>query len=508
MKRIFTTALSVLLIYGSAYSQGEVDALTFSRNELTGTARSVGMGGAFGALGGDMGGVAINPAGIGVYSQSEVMATLSFRNNKTETELNAGKIDKSKFNFNFSNFGVVGVIPIDNDIVPKFNFGFSYNRIKDFNRKYESQGSNLNSSLADFMADRANASGASAITGSRPFENAEWLGVLGYKGGLINANDKGLFGRTQGGNVNNRLYVREKGAIESYDFTAGTTFANVLSFGVTLSVTDFDHRLYSDYQEDYKSNNSNFYLENWLKTEGTGYQVTAGLILKPINEVRIGVAYHSPTWYEMTDYYSAALDALGKPVIDTYYEAGNTYTDYDFRTPDKWSFSLAGILGKRVILSADYELTNYKNMKYRNTDRFSSLSDHNEYIKHDYKNASTLRVGTEIRITPQFSGRLGYAWMESPLQKDFKNMKRDVVTVGTIAHFAQEGDANYFTWGLGYVFNSNFYTDIAFAIKTQKDDLYSFSKLYNDEGGVFLDSQKATLKNNQFTGLVTFGYRF
>lgn len=31
------------------------------------------MGGAFGALGGDISGIAINPAGIGVYQKSEIV---------------------------------------------------------------------------------------------------------------------------------------------------------------------------------------------------------------------------------------------------------------------------------------------------------------------------------------------------------------------------------------------------------------------------------------------------
>ena len=85
MKRIFTLASLVLTLSASGFAQGEMDAFNLSYNDLTGTARGVAMGGAFGALGGYATGVAINPAGIGVYSSSEIVTTLNFTNRKAET---------------------------------------------------------------------------------------------------------------------------------------------------------------------------------------------------------------------------------------------------------------------------------------------------------------------------------------------------------------------------------------------------------------------------------------
>jgi len=527
MKRIFFTAIIGLSFGIQVSAQSEIDALNLSRNELTGTARSVSMGGAFGALGGDISAIAINPAGIGVYKSSEIVATVDFRNSKSKAELNAGSSDKSKFKFDLDNFGLVGVFPMNNDVVPLINFGFTYNKLKSFDRKYNLSGKNMETSLTDFMARRATNSYEDVGKGwDNP--NVDWMGKIGYEGYLINPDANNVYGSIlyDGEKVNNNLSVREKGSINSFDFNAGTTFADIVSFGVTISMTDIDYKMESGYSEDFfeATNKEGFELYNTLKTEGTGYQVKVGAIIKPINELRIGVAYHSPTWYEMTNYHWASLYSTEKHIIDDNNNEGaivdrgwvdtpDRYAreDYDFKTPDKWIFSLAGIIGQTAIISLDYELTNYKNsMRFRDVSKGSYFDGQNSYIKDDFRNASAVRVGAEVRFTPQLSGRVGYSWVQSPYNdnlKDFETIETSYRS--TIPHYIVEGDTHYITYGLGYKFTPNFYADIAFVMKNQKDDLYSFPKYYDpDNGDLLVDNYKAKLKNNVFSGLVTLGYRF
>lgn len=518
MKRIFTLALALSAITGGAFAQGEMDAFNLSYNDLKGTARSVGMGGAFGALGGDVSGIAINPAGIGVYTKSEVVTSLNFSNAKSTANLTGLSVDEKKFKFDFDNLAFVGVVSIESDVVPLINFGFSYNRLKSFDRKVTMNGDFVSRSMTDYVADVTNrvdnkngVPPSDLALGADPFTYSDlWLPAFGYNMGLItpgnaNNNYSSVLDRYSNPTLDNNLYIREKGSIDSYDFNAGTTFADMLSAGITVSVTDINYHLTSTYNEtlfDGKDANTrigSYFLDNYLKTEGTGWQVKAGLIFKPVKELRIGVAYHSPTWYDMTDYYSTVMesDLPDRKVdfIDTYNEVGNTSTDYKLRTPDKWAFSLAGVIGQYAIISADYELTNYSNMKLKDRDGYEYYD--NDYIKEDFKNSSTLRVGAEVRFTPQFSGRIGYMWQESPVDKEVKDGNRTPVTAGTLTHYSLVGDANYYTWGLGYKFAKNFYTDIAFVIKNRKDDLYSFQ-----------GSDKAELKTSQFSGILTLGCRF
>lgn len=504
MKRILIFSLILSSAVGTSFAQGEMDAFNLSYSDLSGTAHSASMGGALGALGGDVSAVAVNPAGIGVYKSSEIVTTLNFANTKTKTSLTGISSSDSKFKFDLNNIAVVGTFPIQSDAVPLINFGFAYNGLRSFDRKVSMRGNNLNASLTDNMVNRANSVGYNAINSG--FDGTgQWLAVLGYNAGLIqynNINQRFESVLHQGETVNNNLYMQEKGEISSYDFNVGTTISDILSVGLTVAVTDINYNLYSDYSENF-SQGGNFFLENFLKTEGTGWQLKAGMIFKPIQQLRIGVAYHSPTWYQLTDYYNGYLDALGNPKIQA--TPGDAFTDYKLRTPDKWVFSAAGLIGRTLIISADYELTNYSNMHLANPNGIAYDVD-NQNIKEDFKNSSTLRVGAEVNITNQFAVRVGYMWQQSPVRDVLINGSQNAnstsephtaATVGTIPQYTLVGDANYFTYGLGYRFTNGIYTDIAFIMMNRKDDLYTF-------GG----SSKTELKNNKFNGLLTLGYRF
>ncbi|MBD5204411.1 MAG: TonB-dependent receptor, partial [Bacteroidales bacterium] len=56
--------------------QTATDVIPLTQSDLKGTARFMSMGGAFGALGGDLSTLSQNPAGIGVYRSSELGFTL------------------------------------------------------------------------------------------------------------------------------------------------------------------------------------------------------------------------------------------------------------------------------------------------------------------------------------------------------------------------------------------------------------------------------------------------
>ncbi|WP_029904385.1 OmpP1/FadL family transporter [Prevotella sp. 10(H)] len=534
MKHVSLLLLATALSFGAAQAQNEMDAYRYSKNDLVGTARSVSMGGAFGALGGDITGISINPAGIGIYQSSEIVTTLNFQNSEVKThmvgpQVNAGQFKESKFKFSFDNLAFVNVFPLyNNDVVKSINVGFSYNRLKNFNRKYRMVGKNLSYDMAEYMAQRANYNGVAGdkldlFSGDNDFRRVwdyeDWMSVLGYNAGIIDQDEEGYYPTSPNPASSNDLFVEEKGSMSTYDFNIGTTFSDIISIGATVSLTDINYRLYSSYIEDYQDNGS-FWgmqeLQNWMRTDGTGWQVTAGVIVKPIQELRIGVSYHSPTWYNMTDHFAAdmyyeygngrsgTIPSYGEPTEISDRNGEDAIIDYKLRTPDKWTFSLAGVIGNKAIISADYELTNYRNNMKLFNDNGNALdygmADPNYYISQDFRNASTLRVGLEYRITDQFSARVGYAWMQSPFKTEVKDHPGDhEVTTDkrSMTQYVLDGDTNYFTYGLGYRFTRNFYTDIAFVMKNSKDDLYAFTA-----------ADKAEFKTNNFQGVMTLGYKF
>ena len=90
IKRFLGIAIAISTI--TANAQNEVDALRYSTQNLSGTARYSAMGGAFGSLGGEFSTLSSNPAGIGMYQFSELTFTPSLNLNATKSYYNGNNL--------------------------------------------------------------------------------------------------------------------------------------------------------------------------------------------------------------------------------------------------------------------------------------------------------------------------------------------------------------------------------------------------------------------------------
>ena len=64
----FFLSLILILATGTIVSQNVFDALRYSNDKIEGSARYSAMSGAFGALGGELSAISINPAGSAIFS--------------------------------------------------------------------------------------------------------------------------------------------------------------------------------------------------------------------------------------------------------------------------------------------------------------------------------------------------------------------------------------------------------------------------------------------------------
>jgi len=531
MRKALIAMAALALCGGVAFSQGQMDAYKYSQRELNGTARYLGMGGAFGALGGDISAMKGNPAGLAVYRSSEIVTTMSLSNISTKSNW-LGATDKNdRTKFTFDNIAYVGYFPTSNDVgIVSWNAGFSYNRVKNYRRNYSmTAGAGMDFSLSDYIAGRAYGNSVGDLEktdGYNPYNYvSDWLSVLGYNAGFIDYSNNlkdyySSFGdNNSSGNwvpypleKGTRLSVYESGSIDEYDISFGMNISDIVLLGATVAITDLNYDLETSYDEKF-TNGNDLYMDNGLSTDGTGYSFNIGAIVRPVDFLRLGVAYNSPTWYKMTDYYyGEAATYL------TYMEGGVTkerkmsdntpnaaYTDYEFRSPDKWLFSAAAIIGQTALLSVDYELTNYKNMKMYDHNGNSNTFT-NADIRDNFKMGTNLRVGAEVKVTPQFAVRAGASWLNSPMKGPLKNGEIEVATVGTIPNYTVDKGVSNYTIGLGYRFTPNFYTDIACVLTTYKEDAYAFSAIENVDGWVI--PQAASLKTNKTRVALTLGYKF
>lgn len=536
MKRIGIMMSVLALCGGTAFSQSQLDAFKYSQGELNGTARYLGMGGAFGALGGDISAMNTNPAGLAIYKSSEVVTTLSLSSSSTKTDWLGSKVDNSRTKVSFDNIAYVGYFPTANDEgIVSWNVGFSYNRLKNYSRNYTmATGGGMDTSLSDYIASRAYGTPSGLLEETQnynPYANkdlGDWLSILGYNAGYMDSygdNDRDYYSSFGDFNKNKewepyplkggQLSVSERGSVDQYDLAFGINISDIVMLGATVAITDMNYSYRSSYDEEFTNGNS-LYLDNYLDTDGTGYSLNVGAIVRPADFLRLGVAYNSPTWYKMTDHYYGEAGSYLTFMDNGTMKERNLATDtpndavydYEFRSPDKWIFSAAAILGTTALISVDYELTNYKNMRMYDTDGSSNVYT-NQDITDNFKAGNTIRVGAEVKVTPQFAVRAGAAYSDSPIKDPLKDGKVGVVTVGTIPNYTIDKGVMNYTVGIGYRFTPNFYTDLACVFRSHKEDVYAFSSIFDgSDPKPIIQAQPASMKTNTTRVALTLGYKF
>lgn len=533
-----------------AMAQGAVDAANLSQPDLRGSARFMSMGGAFTALGGDISSLNQNPAGIGIYRSSEVGLTLNLDFQKATTSAQGNSIDETQTKFNLNNFGYVGSMLIPESDLKSIAWGVGYSRVASFDRVARGRIGNLDgASLTNYIAGMTNASGAELGdlqfgNNFNPYVNgdAAWLDILGYNSFLINdvgLTDKGtpnfigLMGNGTSGSAG--FLLREKGQVDEYSFTLGGNVSNVVYWGLGLGVTDIDYTQLCYYDEnltnaysvsklrsngEYEIENGTgtaaYTLGNYLHSTGSGVNVKLGLIFRPINELRLGVAFHTPTWYNMTDTYSGSVDYCYLPSLNNIYEnqvAGTEYTnngressnDYHLRTPWRLMVGAAGVIGTQGIISVDYEYRASNSMRISDPDGYE-YDDVTSDVKTYYQGTNIVRIGGELRVTPQLSLRVGYSYETSPVKQQAADDNYFIWTAGTIPSYTFNKTTQYVTAGLGYRYKG-FYADLAYVNKQRETTWHAFSPMIED-GKTLQDSPSASIKSNNNQVVLSVGYKF
>lgn len=395
------------------------DLVRFSQTQVFGSARFEAMGGAFGALGADLSSSSINPAGYGRYSSSSF--GMSFANTITNNNANFNQsITERNLNaFKLNNLGIV----LTNDVSQGnsgfiFNqIGFSYNRIENFKDDFSYSGKQFYSLLDDFAGAAFGVSEAD-LYNFFPFTTA-----LAYDTYTIDPAPDGSGGYVvlfdPAYNINHRRDVKTRGGISEYNFTFSANYMNKLYLGGNLGLRT------GKYQEDYyhyeQAENSDLYeldsfkYEYHLKTKGSGTNLKIGAIYLPVESVRLGLAIHSPTFFEFKDDYSADMTGYHKDttnVIPEEYKPVGEYK-YRMRTPLRLVASAAFVFGTRGCIDIDAEVVNY------NWAHFKSTTDEN-YAPYDYSDVNreaddqvrttiNLRIGGEIVFHSQYFFRAGFA---------------------------------------------------------------------------------------------------
>lgn len=455
-------SLLLILFPGIIMAQNELDALRYSQTYWYGTSRSMAMGGAFGALGGDLTAVAINPAGLGVYRAGEVgLSTgLGFADTKGKYNLGGSELTDNEYLFKLNNIGVALTV-MDEDDETEWKggaFAITYNKLNNFGRNMVAEGVNNSSSMLDhFMYNSDGYSPDYMYDSYAHMREAlaydRWLtsDVVQNDGYILYNNPiwlDGSYGQSQ------RKTIDQIGSIGEFTFAFATNYAHKVYLGASFGVQSvfFDERsTYSEFDEnDSIFDFSSFNMQEHLKTNGVGVNFKFGAIFRPVNFIRIGAAFYTPTVYRLTDEYEVEMDShfdLPDENGDKDYPVGNDYwlpdmltSTYRVTTPLKAIGSVAVILGTFGILSVDYEYVDYKTMRMRADD--VDYFDTNKFIQEHFTATHNFRIGGEAIVAEGFSLRAGYNFNASPFETPGDRVDRSRTAVS--GGFGIKGDNLYF----------------------------------------------------------------
>ncbi len=526
------------------------DMVPFTNEELSGTARYVGMGGAMNALGGDISTMGKNPAGIGLYRRNDVAVT----GGVAVTNHDMGTFGNEKETYpTFKQVGFVYSNRVDGISLKYFNLGFNYHRLKDFRGKarwssnmptYNNGAASLSMVIEDmtyglpYQLAKGNSGSdfntiVNAADASGIYQNntdVGWLSVMGIRTRVIdgievkdNSGNPVLddYGNTVGDYVGfNGLkgdYYREtRGGVDAYDFNMAFNINDRFYLGATLTALDVDYEYYTAYAETVGDplsdkpfeNVGSFTLENWKKTTGNGFNVKLGMIVRPVEEspFRIGFAVETPTWYRLTDSFQARMTSVLEKQ-----RSENVGMDYDYKYQTPWNFnvSLGHTVGNFLALDAEYEYTDYSSAKLKDVD--GNNADENDYIKAQMKGLSQFKIGAELKPADDFAVRVGFNYLTASMKTgEAYYYSPGITAVNTRTDFANMKDGYNVSFGLGYA-GKHFYADFAYLFSTRNYDFYPFAVSDIENGnytGMNTTMPATSGKMNRHQAMLTLGFRF
>jgi hypothetical protein len=501
------------LSFITVHSQEISDAIRYSQDNLNGTARFRAMGGAFGALGGDISSINVNPAGSAVFSNNQIGLTLSNFSIKNNSEYLQTNTSTNNNAFDMNQAGGVFVFKNQNPNAnwKKLAFTVNYEKTNNFDNSVFSAGLNTNNSIANYFLSYANPNanqGGFVLSSIKDFfyEDLNFADQQAYIGILTNViipneldeENTNYIANNAGANYTQRNTIESIGYNGKLSFNGSTSYKDKLFIGLNLNSHFVDYIQSTNFSE--TSNNSNgvrnLSFRNDLYTYGTGFSFNLGIIGKISKEFRVGLAYESPTWYRLSDELSQNLTSSGTnfidysdptlnsfPIISGSSSANsdsnviNYYDPYKLQTPGKFTGSFAYIFGKTGLISLDYTIKDYSNTKFQpKNDEFFSVQ--NAEMSNIFTTTSEVRIGAEYKIKA-LSLRGGYRFEQSP----YKNK----TTIG---------DLYSISGGLGYNFGV-FKLDFAYTY-AERDSQQPFF----NQG--FTDSAKINTQNNNVS--MTFAF--
>ena len=371
------------------------DVQRLSEREIIGSARYVGMGGAMTAIGGDPSAILDNPAGLGLYRRNEIAITID----ETIDQTTHTDVRYARSYFAVPHISVVWAFgnPAKQSGMIYNNIFFSVNRLANFNRDIVVKGAGMG--MAQTIALLTEGMSVADMPSDQPTsmqwnnDSIGWLSLLGKGAHLIehagNKQWKPTVDMTDGS-----LSITESGHHDQYTIAWAGNINNQWYVGVNVNIPTISYTKRTSHYETNRIHSAD--LQSLYHVSGVGFNGSVGLIYRPMQALRIGASFQTPTLMNM----SVQVDGSIASNIN-----GNKYdvappNGYLFQTemlsPLRSSVSVAGQLGAIGMLALQYDYAHDAQME----------------------DVHTLRVGAEVQAWRGVFINTGYVYESSFLKED------------------------------------------------------------------------------------------
>lgn len=509
-----------------AAAQETYDNAPIAQQDLNGTARYVGMGGAMEALGADISTISSNPAGLGLFRKSYIGGSFGFVSQSDVESFKGGNVT----NASFDQAGFVYAMRTSKRNF--LNFGFNYHKSNNFDQilKVSNRLNGASQSKLSYIKGTEGVfdigtNGSGEFVGNNDaFNQVDYLyyNALLHDGKADDGTENFVYN-----NANAFNFGRSNtGYIGEYDFNISGNSNNRFYWGITFGLHDVNYKGESAYAEmlvdDANKELGTVGINDSRKITGTGFDVKAGVIFRPVetSPLRIGLYVNTPVWYDLTTTNYTTLQnnsSVGE------YDKGKSAESYEFKfyTPWKFGGSLGYTVGNYLALGATYEYADYGTCDARINDGgytdywgdWIDTSTRDEAMKQNIesslKGVSTFKVGAEFKATPEFAVRLGYNYISPLYNKDgFKDgsLNSPGVYYSSSTDFTNWKSTNRITAGVGYTYKGWAF-DIAYQYSQTNGDFYPFMNYY-DAGDLTNVAEATKVSNKRNQVLFSLSYRF
>lgn len=453
LMKAFSAILSFLFILCLSTSQAQIapnaigyyqDALIFAQSTAPiGTARVIGLGGANVAVGADAFTGIANPAGLGLSRRGQVNFGLNLNSLNSNTDY-IGNATNSNYSFlKLNNFTIISPTEPTSQY-SKFKGGawsFGATRTNNYQRKFTYEGTNTRSTMADRFTLLADGIHARVFEDEAFFNEILDLPSLAYANFVINpfVNDSTSY-YTEFRDVNDNLVapirqsevITVRGGETNFNFAYGGNYDDKIYFGFGIGLTSIRYIYASSYNERLTRQAAvgelqEFTLRNNRTVTGSGLNFNLGLMARPIENLRIGASFTSPTFYNLDEKDENTMtSSFGQ---NAFTPATNstipTELNYRYNSPMRANFGLAYFFKKKGFITAEAEWVNFGGMNISATD--FNLEPDNQTIGRLYGSAFNLRAGAEARFDV-FRLRAGAAYFQDPYKVKLDNLNRNTIS--------------------------------------------------------------------------------